>query len=91
MTDDDWNEAFWSAQSLRRLMTLYGTPLMLAKQEDRWELLLQADWVAFFQNSPKTFRELRWWYCLLASKYSSCAAFEPQMCRIHAEQAEWSA
>ena len=33
----------------------------------RWALVLDADWRTFFRESPKTFREVRWWYGLLAS------------------------
>ena len=32
-----------------------------------WALVLDADWRTFFRESPKTFREVRWWYGLLAS------------------------
>lgn len=64
---DDWNEAFWSNRSLWRLKTKSGKQIMAAAPEAQWRLVLAADWKAFFDTSPKTFRELRWWACLLVS------------------------
>ena len=55
------------ARVLTGLSTYSGAPVLLARPEARWGMLLQADWPTFFKNSPKTFRELRWWYCLLAT------------------------
>ena len=61
MNYDDWNEAFWNLASLRRLQTGAGVPVLSAEPSERWELLLQADWRAFFTGEGKTFREYRWW------------------------------
>ena len=65
---DDWNERFWTLTSLFELRTR-GERLvvMAAPPEARYPLLLEADWAAFFATTPKSFRELRWWYCLFAA------------------------
>ena len=64
---DDWNEAFWALRSLRQLRTAAGVVVVDAPPAARWALVLDADWRTFFRESPKTFREVRWWYGLLAS------------------------
>ena len=65
---DDWNEAFWSLESLSTLRSKRGVPLMSLPPPARWEALLEdTDWPAFFAATRKTHRELRWWYCLVAA------------------------
>ena len=64
---DDWNEAFWRRDRLECLCTTGGSSILEAVPSRRWVLLLEADWKKFFAQSPKTHREFRWWYCLLAS------------------------
>lgn len=64
---DDWNERFWTLPALFELRASDGHAVMGAPPDRRWALLLDANWEAFFSATPKTFRELRWWYCLLAS------------------------
>ena len=64
---DDWNQQFWSAEAIRRLRTHSGVCIMSVPPAERWGLLLQSDWRAFFGGSPKTFREERWWGCLIAA------------------------
>ena len=64
---DDWNERFWTLPALFELRTRSGQVVMAVPTHRRWTLLLDADWKRFFAATPKTFREHRWWYCLLAS------------------------
>ena len=71
---DDFNEAFWSSRALLRLRTENepwwpsGRAIMQLPPRERWHSLLYADWATFFgAEAAKTFRELRWWWCILAS------------------------
>jgi len=65
---DDWNEAFWSLETLSRLRTTSGDSVMAASPAERWPLLERANWDEFLSTScQKTHRELRWWTGLLAS------------------------
>jgi len=65
---DDWNEAFWSLETLSKLRTTSGDSVMAASPAERWPLLERANWDEFLSTScQKTHRELRWWTGLLAS------------------------
>ncbi|KAL1529896.1 hypothetical protein AB1Y20_000824 [Prymnesium parvum] len=69
---DDFNECFWSLGAIATLRTrgangMDSCPILAAPTGQRWKLLKDADWNAFFTNQSKTFREVRWWYCLLAA------------------------
>jgi hypothetical protein len=66
MNYDDFNECFWTGRSLRRLVTTGGEQVMKRTIAKRYDLLKHANWKTFFAGG-KSFRELRWWYCLLAS------------------------
>lgn len=78
---DDFNEAFWSYEHLRRLRSKpqmasgggsgdggdSGEHVMSAPPRLRYAILLRADWADFFDAIEKTHCEFRWWSCLLAA------------------------
>ena len=73
---DDFNEAFWSIRSIRRLRTATRSPyqgaaLMDAAPPNRFLMLCHADWRAWFDSNrggaPKRHRENVWWPSLLTA------------------------
>ena len=58
---DDWNEAFWSLESLNTLQTVGGAALLGTPPGERWQLLVEGrvDWKRFMDSSAKTHREVR--------------------------------